>query len=269
MRALLLWPVLACLAGPLWADARMTVLVDVLKLREAVEILRAEGLGYAADLDADMLGGQGGAGWQLQVDAIYDRERMVEEVRTALSAELEGDALEDVITFFSTPLGVRIITLENAARAAMDDRDVEEAARGRYLELSEAPNARLNSLKVFVQDNDMIDRNVTSAMNSNFQFLRGLADGDAIETSEEEILNDVAGDMDEITEDTTSWLYGYFLLAYDPLSADELATYIAFSDTEAGQALNRALFVGFGRAYEDISYALGRAVALNMQAEEL
>ena len=42
----------------------------------------------------------------------------------------------------------------------------------------------------------------------------------------------------EITEDTTAWLYGYMLLAYSPLSDDELATYVAFAQTEAGQSLN-------------------------------
>jgi len=34
-------------------------------------------------------------------------------------------------------------------------------------------------------------------------------------------------------------------------------------------ALNRALFDGYGAAYAEISYALGRAIALNMVAEEL
>ena len=68
-RALILWPLLALMALPLWADARMSVLAEVLKLREAVHILRAEGLSFANDLNADMLDGQGGAGWQVQVDA--------------------------------------------------------------------------------------------------------------------------------------------------------------------------------------------------------
>jgi hypothetical protein len=59
------------------------------------------------------------------------------------------------------------------------------------------------------------------------------------------------------------------LMAYSPLEDAELETYITFAMTPAGQALNRALFTGFGKAYEDISYALGRAVALNMTAQDL
>jgi len=269
MRALLIWPLLAILALPVWADARMSVLVDVLKLREAAYILRAEGLAYADDLDSEMLDGQGGAGWQLQVNAIYDPERLVEEVRQALEGALQGQVLEDTIRFFASDLGQEIVTLENSARLAIGEQDVEDAARGRYLELSETDDPRLAQVMEFADTGDMLNRNVTSAMNSNYQFLRGLADGHAIEMTEQEILADVAGDIDEITDDTTSWLYGYFLLAYHPLADDDLQRYIAFANTPAGQALNRALFEGFGKAYEDISYALGRAVALNMLAEEL
>ncbi len=269
MRALLIWPLLAVLALPVWADARLTVAVDVLKLREAAQILRDEGLGHAQELNTDMLNGQGGPGWQLQVEAIYDIDRMVEQIRTAIAAELQGDALEEVITFFASDLGQRIVTLENTARVAMADSDVEEAARGRCLEMSGSEAPRLRLLEDFAASGDMIERNVTSAMNSNYQFMRGLADGDALEMSEEDMLADVAGDIDEIRDDTTSWLMGYFLLTYHPLSDEEMQRYLAFSETEAGQALNRALFDGFGRAYQDISYALGRTVALNMLAEEL
>ena len=99
--------------------------------------------------------------------------------------------------------------------------------------------------------------------------MRGLAEGGAVEMTDAEILADVAAEMDEITEDTTGWMYGYFLMAYHPLTDAELDTYITFAQTEAGTTLNRALFTGFGKAYEDISYGLGRAVALNMATEEL
>lgn len=269
MRAFLIWPLLMMLALPAWADARLTVLVDVLKLREAAHILRDEGLTYAADLNAEMLNGQGGAGWQVQVDAIYDAGRMVEAVRRALEAELEEAAVEAAITFFASDLGQQIVTLENTARQAMSQGDVEDAARARYAELEDSDDSRLAQLVAFVASGDMLNRNVTAALNSNYQFMRGLADGDVVEMSDEDILADVAAEMEEITEDTRSWLYGFFLLAYHPLNDAEFDSYLKFSETKAGTALNRALFEGFGVAYEDISYALGRAVALNMTAEEL
>lgn len=269
-RAFLIWPVLlALLTSTAWADARMTVLVDVLKLREAAEILRVEGVESAAQLNEDMLEGQGGASWQIQLDAIYDPDRMIEMVRSALEAELEGALLEDVIDFFAANPGARIVTLENTARDAIRDPAVEEAARARFAEVEGSDDARLALIDELVASGDMINRNVTNAMNANVQFLRGLVDGDAAEMTEDEMLSSVSGDLEEMTEDTRGWLFGYMLLAYSPLEIDELEAYLAFSTTPAGEALNRALFDGFGRSYEDISYALGRAVALNMMAEEL
>lgn len=260
-------------AVPAFADARITVLVDVLKLAEAAQILHDEGLDHAADLNAEMLDGKGGAGWQMQSAAIYDAGRMLETVRTALAAELQGpdnaDTLEAIIAFFASDLGTKIVSLENAARAAIQDNDVEAAARARYAALRGSDDARFGMITALVESGDMINRNVTAAMNSNYQFLRGLSEGGAAEMTEDEMLQSVTADVDAITEDTIAWLHGYLLLAYHPLSDDELQTYLTFSQSDAGQTLNRGLFDGFGKAYEDISYALGRAVALNMTAKEL
>jgi len=269
-RAVLIWPLMMVFSafGAL-ADARMSVLVDVLKLNEVAQILAEEGIVGAQDLNVDMLNGEGGPGWAMQVERIYAPTRLVELVRTELETELSSVEVEQVITFYASPLGTEIIDLENAARRAIQKAEIEEEARARYATLKDENSERLALITQLIEDGDMITRNVTSAMNSNFQFFRGLVDGKAIEMTEEEILNDVSQDLDADTEDTTGWLNGYMLLAYSPLNEDELQKYIEFSRTSAGQALNRALFSGFGKAYEDISYGLGRAVALNMTAEEL
>jgi hypothetical protein len=269
-RSIRLWPLLFLLSvTQVFADARMSVLVDVLRLPEAAQILSNEGLGYAQTLNDEMLNGQGGAGWQVQVGAIYDATRMVEIVRAALEAELEGTALEQAIAFYGSDLGDKIVSLENSARTAIQNPDIEEAARARYSTLNGRDDPRFAQVSRYIASGDMLNQNVTSALNSNVQFLRGLVDGGAMKMSEDEILSDVSNGLEATREDTTSWLYGFRLLAYHPLTDAELEAYIAFSQTSAGQALNRALFNGFGTAYEDISYALGRAVALNMTAQEL
>ncbi len=268
-RSFWLAPLIWLLAIPLWADARGSVLMDVLKIEEMAQILQVEGLAYAETLNQEMLEGKGGAAWALQVEAIYDPQRMVETLRSHLDAALTGTLREEVIAFFSTETGAEIITLENAARAAIADPDIEAAARARFADLQGTDDARLAQIDALVTSGDMIDRNVTAAMNSNFQFMRGLADGGAIDTTQDEMLAEVAEMEDEITADTTVWLYGYLLLAYSPLTDEALDRYVVFAETDAGRALNRALFDGFGAAYAEISYALGRAIALNMVAKEL
>lgn len=257
------------MAQAVWADARHTVLMDVLQINRLALILQDEGILHGQELNIDMLNGQAGASWQMQVQAIHDPERISEALRHGFERELQGDLLEQTITFFASELGQKIIELETTARIALAEADVEAEARARYEELAQGSGPRAALIDRMMAAGDLVARNVASAMNSNYQFLRGLADGDALEMSDAEILEDVAADRDEIEADTTSWLGAFLLLAYSPLSDAELEAYATFSESPAGLALNKGFFAGFDPVYEDISYALGRAVALNMLAEEL
>ncbi|MEH6645743.1 hypothetical protein [Sulfitobacter sp.] len=256
-------------ALPLWAGARHTVLMDVLQIRELSSILHAEGLQFGATLNKDWLEGQGGPAWSGQVTRIYDPERIAEGIRAGLEPALDGEVLEEAIAFFATDLGGQIITLENAARRALADPDVEEQARTTFTKQQDSNDARLVQVNRMIEAGDLINRNVTSALNSNYQFLRALVDGDVYTMSDEEILDDVLSEREAITEDTSSWLGAFFTLAYSPLSLEDLTTYADFSESETGRALNNGFFAGFDPLYEDISYALGLAMAMNMAAEEL
>ncbi|MGJ8545544.1 MAG: DUF2059 domain-containing protein [Sulfitobacter sp.] len=269
MRALLAACLMLLTTLPLWADARTTVLMDALKLRELVGILYDEGQEYAADLNTDMLEGRGGAGWQVQVEAIYDPDRLAETLRRALDGALSPAQTEASIEFFASDLGQKIIDLENAARRQLADPAAEDAARAKALELEGTGDARLAQINQMIEVSDLTQRNVTSAMNSNFHFLRGLAAGGQMQMSEDEMLADVMAEQDAVTDDTANWLAGFFLLAYSPLSDAELQAYIDFTATEAGQAMNRGFFEGFDAAYNEISFALGRTIALNIASEEL
>ncbi|MGB7243846.1 MAG: hypothetical protein WBC93_17385 [Sulfitobacter sp.] len=264
--AVTLW---AGLAAPVWADARVTVLMDALRMTEVTEILRSEGLAYAASLNADMMDGQGGAFWQNQVDRIYDPQVMQEVMRAAIEDGMETAEIEASAAFFGSDHGSNIIALENQARVAMADPDIEEAARAHYELKSETPDADLALIRRFSDVNDLLDRNVSGAMTTNFQFYRGLSDGKYITMSEAEMLADVWAQEPEIREDSEGWLFGFMLLAYQPLPPGDMEAYIAYSKSEAGQALNAALFAGFDVIYSDISYALGRAVALNAAGSDL
>lgn len=269
MRRLLATILIVVMAAPLWAGARHTVLMDVLQIRELSGILHEEGLKFGSQLNDEWLEGQGGAGWSQQVAAIYAPERISEGIRAGVEPALEGDALEDAITFFASDLGQKVIMLENAARRAMSDDAVDAQARAKFVENQGSPDPRLVQIGRMIDAGDLINRNVTSALNSNYQFLRALVDGNVYVMGDEEILIDVLGERDAITEDTTIWLGAFFSLAYSPLSLEELTAYADFSETAAGKALNNGFFAGFDPLYEDISYALGRAMALNMAAEEL
>jgi hypothetical protein len=264
------------LAGPLDAQqARATdPLLDLLEIKETLEIMRDEGVAYAATLAEDMLPGPAGTLWKRTLDDIYDLERMEETVRDGVARsfglrDVNTDALE---RFFGSELGREIVALEIGARSAMTDVAVEEAARSAYLDARAAggeDTPRLDRLDAMIEANDLIESNVVGGMNSSVRFYQGLADGGAIELGEGDILSQVWSTEEETRTDTTEWLYGYLMMAYGPLEDSQLDAYLALMASPEGRALNTALFAGFDTMFADISYALGRALAQEMRVEEL
>jgi hypothetical protein len=120
-----------------------------------------------------------------------------------------------------------------------------------------------------VEANDLVEANVAGALNASFHFYRGLVEGGAFSMSESDILNEVWGQEEDTRQDTREWLYGFLLLAYRKMADPALETYIDLSASEQGRRLNIALFAGFNRMYDEISYALGLAAAREMQGQDL
>ena len=257
------------LAMPAFAAPDAADLAETLKIGELAGLMQAEGLAYADDIEAEMLPGGGGALWRQQVREIYARDRIVRQIETVLGERLDEEARADVQAFFGTEQGQRILTLENSARAAMADEDVEATARDAYAAVIDDRTGRLAQIDRFVEANDLLERNVASALGTSYQFFRGMADGGSLDMGDEALLADVWGREPEIREDTETWLYAYLLMAFGPLDDAAVEDYIAFSETSSGRALNAALFEGFGEMYRDISYALGRAAAVAMAGSDL
>jgi len=236
-------------------------LTEVLRLDEVIGVLRNEGIGFGEELNRDMLGGLGGAFWTEQVAQIYDPGRMRDALRMALAQGMDGDQIAASLRFFETELGQRILSLETSARKAMADPEVEQVARDTYGALKGTSDERLAIIARFIEVNDLLERNVASTLGASFYFMRGLVDGGASDMDEDQMTAEVWSQEDETRADTESWLYGFLLLAYRPLSDEDIEAYIAYSETPAGQALNSALFNGFDGMYLAISHALGVLVA--------
>ncbi|WP_342075692.1 DUF2059 domain-containing protein [Yoonia sp. SS1-5] len=246
-------------------------LFAVLGLDDILSIMRTEGLAYGETIAADMFPGNGGPQWNAMVSQIYDEQMMFEEVRGALGEELEGDDIDAMLAFFSTPLGEKIIGLEVSARRALLDDAVEAASKdSAAIAMADETDAYLR-VKEFVTVNDLIETNVVGALNSNYAFYMGLMDGGAMPESmtPDTALNDIWSQEDQIRADTTEWIYSFLLMAYQPLTADELRAYTKFSQTEAGKDMNAALFVAFNGMFDDISRSLGLAASRFLISQEL
>lgn len=251
------------------AEESSQPLIRVLEIEEVAQVLRDEGLFHGQDLNRNMLGGLGGALWDHTIDQIYNVEWMTRILGQTLDQHLKPDEKAAVLAYFETELGQKILDLETAARVAMSDPDVEEVARATYEELRGSDDEQLKLVTKFITVNDLLERNVAGTLSSSYQFYKGLADGGASEATEDDILADVWRSVDDVRLDTEGWLYGFLLMAYQPLEPEEMQSYIRFSEGRAGQALNSALFEGFDLVFNDVSYALGVALARAMNASDL
>lgn len=249
--------------------AQIDALIAALRIGDTVALMREEGLVFGREIGSDMLSDGESDGWPAVVSRIYDTEKM-----QALVAQGLGEALDEadpapMIAFFASPRGQEIIALELAARRAFLDPVVEEGARERLEMRRDEDDPLLGHVDRLIEDSDLIERNVSGALNANLMFYKGLVDGGALEMSQDEILDDVWSQEDAVREDAQGWLQSFLMMAYDPLSGSDLEAYAAFYRSTEGRALNRATFTAFDRMYEEISYLLGRAVAERMQSERL
>ena len=234
-----------------------------------VAIMQLEGQSYAVELGEEMLPGGYSETWGAMVARIYDKEAMETSVRRGFAAALEGVDITPIETFFDSTMGSTIVNLELSAREAMMDDTIEEEARETARAYERAGDDTFVLIDEFVKAGDLLEANVVGALNSNIQFYRGLVDGGAFELSEDQILADVWSQEEQTREETRDWLYGFLTMAYAPLEPGQLEAYTALSKTEAGSAMNAALFEGFDGMYADISYALGLAAARAMKVEEI
>lgn len=254
-------------------DAAVVALSATMRIGEIIDIMREEGLAYGQTLEAEMFPGGGGPRWQGIVGMIYDGDKMRARFDAAFVREL-GDAPAEVgqiAAFFGAEPGARFLTLELEARRALLDETVEDAAKLAWEDMVAAGDPRVDLLRRFAETNDLIESNVMGALNANLAFYRGMAEAGAFgdDMTEDQMLADVWGQEADVRAETEDWLFPFLALAYQPLTDEELDTYIVFSETPAGQRMNAALFAAFDEVFTAISQDLGRAVAIQLQGQDI
>lgn len=246
-------------------------LYTALGLPDIVDIMREEGVVYGAQIGADLFPNQMTPAWPATVETIYDAEAMHGSVKAAFIAALDGQDITLMVTFFTSEPGRTMVSLEVSARRALLDDAVDVASKEAAVAAREANTERFQLVETFVQTNDLIETNIVGAMNSNVAFYFGLMAGGAFDEAltQDQILNDVWDQEADIRANTSEWVYGFLMLAYDPVSADDIKAYTAFSASDDGVALNTALFAAFDDMFDAISFDLGYEAARVMAGQDL
>lgn len=246
-------------------------LLDTLRMSDLLEIMAEEGARHAAQIETDMFPGAGGPTWAAEAARIHDADRARVVLRDKMAPVLTGDDLAAVQAFFDGDLGQRIVAAEIATRRAFLDPDIERAAEELARDRRYDDPDRAARIARYISVNTLVDQNVIAGLNSTLALYRGLQAGDAFggAMSDMDILREVRRGEDEMRKTTEVWLQAYLGLAYDGLSDAEFDRFLAFSETDAGQAFNAALFAGFGALFEAQSLAIGQAAARYMGGSEL
>lgn len=260
-------------ASPPATEVSVATVADVMQLDALFQVLREEGISHGATLEADMMPGGAGPGWHTALDRIYDLPTLRAKFDAALDAKLSTDpeALAEIIAFFSSDTGQRVVTLEIEARRAFLDTTTEEAARVAADKRASGRDPRHRLIQRMIEAGDLLELNVAAAMSGNLAFISGMSGSGAYGTAmpDDQILSDVWAQEEQIRADTSSWLFAYLGLAYDPLSEAELQAYVDFAESPAGHQLNAALFVAFDAVFRQVSYDLGRAAGIAMQGRDI
>ncbi|WP_417733339.1 DUF2059 domain-containing protein [Roseovarius sp.] len=265
-----LWLGLVLMSGPAMADRAGDVerLITALRFDDTIEIMRQEGMRYGGEVGLEMLSEGERGRWSEVVAGVYDGAVMRAQVKEGFVAALDGVDPAPLVAFFEGQ-GREIVALELAARKSLLDPEIETAAQALYDQMAKDGDALVERVEVFIDDSDLIERNVTGALNANLVFYTGLADGGALDLPQEEMLADIWAQEEDMRAQTGTWLRSFLVMAYQPLARDKLEAYIALYQSPAGRDLNRALFAAYDSMYEDLSYKLGFAVAIHMLGEDL
>ncbi len=253
-------------ALPLQADEKVERLMQALQIEEIIDILRDEGSALGQELQENFLSDNGGPVFLEQVDRIYAADKMHEHVELVFEETLSDSQLDRAILFFESDLGQTIVSLEISARVALSDDAIEDMAEEAYKK-GDRESQLYRLVDEYIEVNNLVDENVQNAISADYSFFRGLNLGVGVDDAE--LLAQILSQKDSVTEETRTWLYSFFLLAYQPLNDAQMRENIAFSRTETGRAINAALFDSFDRMFDTIYFQLGQAVAQVLKGSDL
>ena len=249
--------------------AQPAELWDSLRLDELVGIMAEEGRLYGADLAEQLFERGGGPTWDARVAGLYDPGEMAAQVRPLFVEAFEDVDTEQLEAFFASDLGRRIVSHELEARRAFLDPEVEDMATERVETLRGEDPERYALIREFIDVNDLVETNVASSLTFTYAFNRGLVDGGFDGMSEAEARADAWAQEGELRADTSRWLDAQLSVSLAPLPDEEIQRYIELSETEAGEALNRALFQAFEPTFSRIARELGEAVAKSIGGRDI
>jgi hypothetical protein len=246
---------------------------DLTRLPEIFDVMRLEGLENDRSLGEELFGNPEDPTWLRALDKVYSTDRMTKIYSDEMRVLLAADPLlvADVSVFLGSELGKSITGLELEARRTALDPMAMGAAREVYAEILRQDKDRTALIERLVDAADLVDSNVSNALNANVAFARAMAAAGNFggARDEEALLADVWAREPDIRAAVVDYIYPLMALAYSPLSNDELTAYVNFFESDAGQRYNTVLIRAFEPVMIDLSQQLGAEAGRLMSGQVL
>lgn len=244
---------------------------------ELFQIMADEGIASAGDAEATPLDPSELGQWRADLARIYDGQAIRSKFSATLDTALAGqpDVVADAIDFARSTLGERVLRLEVSARAALLDDTIDDMARLALMDARNAPatsaaGQRLALVQQRIEVNNLIELNVSLGLNTSYAYYMGmLSQTELAGLGPQDVLPLVWAQEEDIRADVTDWIESYFLMAYQPLTDDELRAYIDQAGAPLGDAFNRAMFLAFDTVFVDISGQVGTALGRALSGQSL
>jgi hypothetical protein len=247
---------------------------QVLRLDEMMLVLQDEAQNQGDEM-AEMLFEHGSdPGWRKRVAAIHDPARLSGLLHAALTGALKDEPAEitqTALDFLETPLGRQVVELELQARRAIIDQDTEDGAIAAFQHALDIEAPRLTTINRLIEDADLMEPTIAAALNEALAFSTGFGaeGGFTMPMTDAEMLEETWAQEPEIRAMIEEWLPAYLMLAYSPLSDEDLAQYATFATSEAGKGLSAAVNGAYEQVYTAISREMGAAAALHIAGRQL
>lgn len=214
-------------------------------------------------------------GWAEALDALYAPERAFSDFETTWDGfDVSAETREEILAFYHSPLGQRVVAAQVAAVGAMATAEGLTAAREAYAEAEAADDPRLAVQSDYRIAMNSLDRSIATQLNSQLAFWRGLRDGlgtgaEAIMGSESDFMTQLSSGLTARRASQEERLAVTNFAHFSTFSEDEMARMLAFNLSPPGRALNGTAFLIYETMSDSREYALGQIMAEFMISDPL
>ncbi len=133
-----------------------------------------------------MEAGDFGADWSRVAEQVFDRDTMRGIALDILEQTLSEEALAHAAEFYATPLGQRLVTVENASHLSEDAAAREEIGRAAINQWVSEGSKRIGYLQRMNQAIDVADTGVKAVQEIQFRFLMAASNAGVLESEIDE-----------------------------------------------------------------------------------